>query len=199
MRRPHINFWSWQGDEWNLFGDYDFTFRIPPVPYSGEWQLRLGFCALETRGVMQVYFGEDPKNLTPQGIPLDMTKFLNSELYIGDRFKDDESLGDYKSMDDEEKAEEQKLMKNLGAYRDGRSQYHFNTSGQKYYFLGNPRTYRRILCQTRIEADKDYYLRFRVASDGKQGNNNEFMLDFFEMVPRSVYAVDGEGDMEDDL
>ena len=199
MRRPHINFWSWQGDEWNLFGDYDFTFRIPPVPYSGEWQLRLGFCALETRGVMQVYFGEDPKNLTPQGIPLDMTKFLDSELYIGDRFKDDESLGDYKSMDDEEKAEEQKLMKNLGAYRDGRSQYHFNTSGQKYYFLGNPRTYRRILCQTRIEADKEYYLRFRVASDGKQGNNNEFMLDFFEMVPRSVYAVDGEGDMENDL
>ena len=199
MRRPHINFWSWQGDEWNLFGDYDFTFRIPPVPYSGEWQLRLGFCALETRGVMQVYFGEDPNNLTPQGIPLDMTKFLDSELYIGDRFKDDESLGDYKSMDDEEKAEEQKLMKNLGAYRDGRSQYHFNTSGQKYYFLGNPRTYRRILCQYNIQADKDYYLRFRVASDGKQGNNNEFMLDFFEMVPRSVYAVDGVGAMEDDL
>ena len=22
LRRPHINFWSWQGDEWNLFGDY---------------------------------------------------------------------------------------------------------------------------------------------------------------------------------
>jgi len=199
MRRPHINFWSWQGDEWNLFGDYDFTFRIPPVPSSGEWQLRLGFCALETRGVMQVYFGEDPKNLTPQGIPLDMTKLLNSELYIGDRFVDDESLGDYKKMNDEEKAEEQKLMKNLGAYRDGRSQYHFNTSGNKYYFLGNPRTYRRILCQTNIDATKDYYLRFRVASDGKQGNNNEFMLDFFEMVPRSVYAVDGESDMEDDL
>ena len=199
MRRPHINFWSWQGDEWNLFGDYDFTFRIPPVPYSGEWQLRLGFCALETRGVMQVYFGDDPTNLTPQGIPLDMTKFLDSELYIGDRYKTDESLADYNGMDAEEKAEEQKLLKNLGAYRDGRSQYHFNTSGNKYYFLGNPRTYRRILCQATIDADKDYYLRFRVASDGKQGNNNEFMLDFFEMVPKSVYAVDGESEMEDDL
>ena len=35
-RRPHWEFWSWQGDEVNLFGDYDFTFRIPPVPYSGE-------------------------------------------------------------------------------------------------------------------------------------------------------------------
>ena len=194
MRRPHINFWSWQGDEWNLFGDYDFTFRIPPVPKSGEYQLRLGFCALETRGVMQVYFDG-----VPQGIPLDMTKFLDSELYIGDRFKTDESLADYKKKTTEDKAEEQKALKNLGAYRDGRSQYHFNTSGTKYFFLGNPRTYRRILCQTYIDATKDHYIRFRVASDGKQGNNNEFMLDFFEIVPRSVYSVDGEGAMEDDL
>jgi hypothetical protein len=143
---------------------------------------------------MQVYFDG-----VPQGIPLDMTKFLNSELYIGDRFVTDETLGDYKKKTTEEKAEEQKLLKNLGAYRDGRSQYHFNTSGTKYFFLGNERTYRRILCQTTIDATQDHYLRFRVASDGKQGNNNEFMLDFFEMVPKSVYSVDGEGDIEDDL
>ena len=194
MRRPHINFWSWQGDEWNIFGDYDFTFRIPPVPFDGEWQLRLGFCAIETRGVMQVYFDG-----VPQGIPLDMTKYLNSDLYLGDRFTTDEGLGDYKSKTTEQKAEEQKLLKNLGAYRDGRSQYHFNTSGTKYFFTGNERTYRRILCQTYIDSTKDHYLRFRVASDGKQGNNNEFMLDFFEMVPKSVYSVDGDGDMEDDL
>jgi hypothetical protein len=38
-----------------------------------------------------------------------------------------------------------------------------------------------------------------VASDGKQGNNNEFMLDYLELVPKSVYGVDGDGDMEDDL
>ena len=128
-----------------------------------------------------------------------MTKYLNSELYIGDRFLDKEDLSDYNSKTDEEKAEEQKTLKNLGAYRDGRAQYHFNTSGTKYYFLGNPRTYRRILCQTYIDADKDNYLRFRVASDGKQGNNNEFMLDFFEIVPSTVYSVEGDGDMEDDL
>ena len=194
MRRPHCNFWSWQGDEWNLFGDYDMTFRIPPVPYSGEWQLRLGFCSIETRGVMQVYFDG-----VPQGIPLDMTKFLNSELYMGDRYVIDESLGDYKKKTDEEKAEEQKLLKNLGAYRAGRSIYHFPPAGNKLYFLGNERTYRRILCQTYIDATKDHFVRFRVASDGKQGNNNEFMLDYFEMVPKSVYGVDGDGDMEDDL
>ncbi len=194
MRRPHINFWSWQGDEWNIFGDYDFTFRIPPVPYSGMYQLRLGFCALETRGVMQVYFDG-----TPQGIPLDMTKFLNSELYIGDRYVEDETASKYDALSDEEKAEEQKLLKNLKAYRAGRSTYHFNTSGTKYFFIGNYRTYRRVLCQTYIDANTDHYLRFRVASDGKQGNNNEFMLDYFEIVPSSVYAVDGDGAMEDDL
>ena len=39
----------------------------------------------------------------------------------------------------------------------------------------------------------------RVASDGKQGNNNEFMLDYLELVPKSVYGIDGDGEMEDDL
>ena len=193
LRRPHMNFWSWQGDEWNLFGDYDFTFRIPPVPYSGDWQIRLGFCAIETRGVMQVYFDG-----VAQGIPLDMTKYLDSDLYIGDRFEFDESPAKYDRMTDEEKAEEQKVLKNLGAYRAPRSIFHFDPSN-KNYFVGNNRTYRRILCQTYLDATKDHYVRFRVASDGKQGNNNEFMLDYLEMVPKSVYGVDGDGQMEDDM
>ena len=194
MRRPHCNFWSWQGDEWNLFGDYDMTFRIPPVPYSGDWQMRLGFCAIPTRGVMQSYFDG-----IPQGIPVDMTRELSHESYFGDRWVEDNTLGDYKKKTDEEKAEEQKMLKNLGAYRDGRSMYHFNSGGGKGYFLGERGTHRRIIYQGYVDATKDHYVRFRVASDGKQGNNNEFMLDFWEMVPKSVYGVDGDGEMEDDL
>lgn len=194
MRRPHCNFWSWQGDEWNLFGDYDMTFRIPPVPYSGEWQMRLGFCAIPTRGVMQSYFDG-----VPQGIPVDMTRELKHESYLGARWVEDNTLGDYKKKTDEEKAEEQKMLKNLGAYRDGRSMYHFNSGGGKGYFLGETGTHRRIIYQGYVDATKDHYVRFRVASDGKQGNNNEFMLDFWEMVPKSVYGVDGDGEMEDDL
>jgi len=187
LRRPHLYYWSWQGDEWNLFGDYDMTFRIPPVPFSGEWQFRLGFCSIPTRGVMQVYYDG-----IPQGIPLDMTKDLNTEMYVGDRYK---GYDDYMKMSDEEKAEYQKVLKNLGAYDDGRSQL----IGQKDHPLGNAAgMYRRIICQTYVDATKDHFIRFRVASDGK-GNNNEFMFDFWEMVPKSVYAVDGDGAMEDDL
>ena len=196
MRRPHTNFWSWQGDEWNMFGDYDISFRIPPVPVSGDYQLRLGFCALETRGVMQVYFDG-----VAQGIPLDMTKELNSEAYLGSRFDGDETAATYDKRSDEDKADEQKTLKNLGAYRAPRSTYHFQNTpgGKKYYFVGTNGVYRRILCQAYIDKDTDHYLRFRVASNGKQGNNNEFMLDYLEIVPKSVYSVDGDGEMEDDL
>jgi len=194
-RRPHWEFWSWQGDEWNLFGDYDFTFRIPPVPYSGEWQLRLGFAPLETRGVMQVYFDG-----VPQGIPLDMTKTLDTEKYLGARATDDAQLSTYKTTSKEELAEEQKLLKNLGAYRGPRSCYNISNNGsQKNYSWGIVHMMRIVLCQTYIDATQDHYLRFRVASESKQGNDNEFMFDFFEMVPKSVYGIDGAGDMEDDL
>lgn len=53
-RRAHCNFWSWQGDEVNLFGLFDFTIKLPPLPV-GEWEVRLGLCALETRAPMDVY------------------------------------------------------------------------------------------------------------------------------------------------
>ena len=202
LRRPHCNFWSWQGDEWNLKGKYDFTFRIPPVPYSGEWQLRLGFCAIPRRGIMQTYFDGEP-----QGLPLDMTKFLNTELFISDRFIDDETLANYSGMSDTARAAEQKLLRNLGAYRAGRSTYHFSASANanenqdfRSYFTGNPRTYRKILYQGYIDATKDHFIRFRVGSGNiDAGQDNEFMLDYFEMVPKSVYGVDGEDQMEDDL
>ena len=126
-------------------------------------------------------------------------KFLNSDLYISDRFETDETLAKYQAMSDEDRAAEQKVLRNLGAYRAGRSTYHFNTSGIKFFFTGNERTYRKVLFQGNIDATKDHYVRFRVASNGKKGNNNEFMLDYFEMVPKSVYGIDGEDEMEDDL
>ncbi|MBR6605511.1 MAG: fasciclin domain-containing protein [Prevotella sp.] len=188
-RRPHWNFWSYEGDEFNLFGDYDFTFRIPPVPYTGEYQIRLGFCALDTRGVAQIYF--DGK---PQGIPIDMRKRLDHESVIGSTFSDK----DYTKMTDEEKAQDQKILKNKGYYRGAFGGYH-SDGNVKNEFVTNPRTYRRVLCQVNIDANKDHYLRIRCTSSSKLGNNNEFMLDYLELVPKSVYGVAAAGEMEDDL
>ena len=191
-RRPHINFWSYAGDEFNLFGDYDFEFKLPPVPYTGEWQVRLGFCALPTRGMAQIYFDG-----VAQGIPLDMRKFLNSGAVMGNNFI--ESLEDYDELTEEEKAEEQKALRALGYYRGPYGGYHSSGSWPPNEFVTNPRTQRVVLYQGTITADKDHFLRIRSASKSKLGNNNEFMIDYMELVPKSVWGANGSGEMEDDL
>lgn len=191
-RRPHQNFWSYAGDEFNLFGDYDFEFRLPPVPYTGEWQVRLGFCALPTRGMAQIYFDG-----VAQGIPLDMRKFLNSGAVMGNNFI--ESLDDYDALTEEEKAEEQKALRALGYYRGPYGGYHSSGSWPPNEFVTNPRTQRVVLYQGTITADEDHFLRIRSASKSKLGNNNEFMIDYMELVPKSVWGANGSGEMEDDL
>lgn len=56
-RRAHLYYWSWQGDEVNVFGDYDMTIKLPSVP-AGEWEVRMGICGLETRGAARIYLND---------------------------------------------------------------------------------------------------------------------------------------------
>lgn len=192
-RRPGSMFDIYMWDEFNLLGNYDFTFRLPPVPFDGEWQVRLGFTAQDSRGVAQIYVDG-----VPQGIPLDMTKRINSEAYIGDDFISD--IDNYDAQSVEEKAEYYKALKNLGAYPHPRSMYCNNGgSGSRGWNIVYDIGIRKIISQTYLDCNKDHFMRIRVASDGKQGNNNEFALDFLELVPKSVFGSDGDGEMEDDL
>ena len=192
-RRPVAMYDIYMWDEFALYGNYDFTFRLPPVPFDGEWQVRLGFTAQDSRGVAQIYVDG-----VPQGIPLDMTKKMSSDYYIGDDFIDD--IDKYDGLSKEEKAEYIKSMRNLGVFTHPRSLYCDNGgSGNWGYNTVYDIGMRKIISQTYLDSSKDHYMRIRVASDGKQGNNNEFALDFIELVPKSVYGVDGDGEMEDDL
>lgn len=186
-RRPHLSYYVYCGDEMNLFGDYDFEFRLPPVPYSGEWQIRLGYSITQTRGVAQVYFDD-----VPQGIPLDMRKQLDHETIMGTAF----SEKSYTEMTAEERAEDQKALKNKGYYRGPAGGY-FSTGLSE--FETQATVARRVLCQVYIDNKEDHYLRIRCASKSKTGNNNEFMMDFLELVPKSVYGVVDDGTIEDDL
>ena len=189
LRRPCIYFNCYQWDEMNLKGDYDITFRLPPVPFDGDWQLRLGFTVYhdgdDDRGVAQVYVDN-----IPQGIPLDMRQDLSSEMYLGDSFSGE----DYDNWTDEQKDEQQKTLKNLGAYIYPRCMWR-DASGKGYCHT-QYQNMRRILCQTKLEANKDHFLRLRKTNEGKA--NDTFMLDFLELVPKSVYGGDGD-QKEDDL
>ena len=185
-RRPHDYYDCYEGDEMNLFGDFDFTFKIPPVPYEGEWQLRLGFAAEGSRGVAQFYFDDKP-----QGIPLDMTKSLTDPSILGADWK-----SDYNSMSTIDLATDQKVLKNKGYYRGAAGGYRYaQGSTQQTIFATQPLTIRMVICTTHIKPDQDHYLRIRCVST-KQGNDNEFMLDYLELVPKSIYGVTDEGKME---
>lgn len=189
-RRPHDWYDSFQGDEMNLFGNYDITFKLPPVPYEGDWQIRLGFAAESTRGIAQVYLDDEP-----QGIPIDMTLYLDDASILGSDFSTE-----FSSMTDSEKAADQKALKNKGYYRGMEGGWHDQSvhGGTKSIWCDQNNTYRKVLCTAHLSDDEDHYLRVRSVST-KQGNDNEFMLDYIELVPKSVYGVTGEGDMEDTL
>ena len=186
-RRPHDWYDSYEGDEMNLFKDFDFTFRLPPVPFDGQWQIRLGFAAEPTRGVAQIYYDDKP-----QGIPLDMTKNLSDASILGSNWK-----ADYNAMTTLELSTDQKELKNKGYYRGPTGGYHYPYGGgnDHVYFARQANTYRMVLCTTNISSGEDHYLRIRCVS-AKQGNDNEFMLDFLELVPRSVFGITDEGAME---
>lgn len=189
-RRPHDYYDSYEGDEMNLFGNYDITFKIPPVPYEGEWQIRLGYAALPTRGISQIYFDD-----IPQGIPLDMTKQLSDASILGGDW-----VSDYSKLSLIDLAADQKTLKNKGYYRGAEGGYRFDAAGAttSRVFSTLAGTFRRVLCTVHIDPNQDHYLRIRSVST-KQGNDNEFMLDYLELVPKSVYGVTDEGQIEDML
>jgi len=185
-RRPHDWYDSYEGDELNLFKDFDFTFRLPPVPFEGEWQIRIGFAVEPTRGVAQIYYDDKP-----QGIPLDMTKQLNDPSILGSDWK-----ANYNTMSQIDLSTDQKVLKNKGFYRGAAGGYHWDMGHTtRVLFATQPHTIRRVICTTHINPAEDHYLRIRSVST-KQGNDNEFMLDYLELVPKSVYGVTDEGEME---
>ena len=186
-RRPHDYYDSYEGDEFNLFGNFDIEFKLPPVPYEGDWQIRLGYAAESTRGIAQIYY--DGK---PQGIPLDMTKDLTDASLLGAEW-----VQDYASMSDAEKSADYKNLKNKGYYRGAMGGYRYDGAGASTYrqFVTVQMTLRRVLCAVHVDPKKDHYLRIRCVSTGK----TEFDLDYLELVPKSVYGVTDGNSMEDPL
>ena len=101
-------------------------------------------------------------------------------------------------MSDEEKAEDQKALKNKKRYRGPYGGYH--SDGNVFNeFINNPRTHRVVLAQAYFDNTIDHFIRIRCASKSKVGNNNELMLDYLDLVPKSVYGVVDDGEIEDDL
>lgn len=192
FQSQHNTYWSYEGDEFNLASDvnsYDITFNLPSVP-TGTYQIRLGFANMNTRGICQFYLDGEP-----QGIPFDM-RDTNFESRSG-WFDLNKSFED---ADQKEAAK--KNMHNLGWYHGPRSVFIMNGEGHPdgsnnrlSYFCSIARTCRFVLCTANLDERVQHTVRIKsVWAVGTA----LVMIDYFELVPKSVYGVEGEGKAEDD-
>lgn len=171
---------DYQTDEWNIQGVYDFTMKLPPVPYTGTYEIRYGINANGNRGMAQIYVGENPNNLAAYGIPLDLRLGGSSTMV---NWQSDASLGN----NEDAIMEKDKAMRNNG-YMKGPA-YFFPASG--YSGRDCRDCLRRIVYTGRLEAGKTYYIRFKSVLDS---SNTEFFFDYLELVPRTIY----NGDISED-
>ena len=190
-------YWSYQGDEYNICSDngsYDVTLQLPTVP-TGTYQIRLGFCAMDSRGICQFYL--DGK---PQGIPFDMRSTGN--YYERTGFFELTSSTTTSRYTKEEIEAKKKEMHNLGWYHGPAgiftSQYGKEDGKpmDKSYFCNQGGTRRYVLCTAHLDENVKHTIRIKsVWAVGSA----LCMMDYFEIVPKSVYGIEGEGKAEDDL
>lgn len=187
-------YWSYEGDEFNLRSDnnsYDVTFKLPSVP-TGTYQIRLGFCLIPSRGIAQFYVDGQP-----QGIPLDM----RSTGWV-----DRVGWKALTSLSAANAEQNKKDLHNQGWYHGPRSVRNFPGSGSyqdselstsnSSAFCDNTGTVRRVIYTGYLDGEKTHTVRIRsVWADG----GAELMLDYIELVPKSVYGIDSDGAGEDDL
>ena len=167
---------NYQTDEFNINGQFDFTMKLPPVPYTGTYELRYGINSNDNRGMAQVYIGTNPNNLPAIGIPLDL-RSSSGCVASATGWTADKNLGTADAINENDKA-----MRNLGFMK-----------GPKYIQLSSGNTgrdaeycLRKIIYTGQFEAGKTYYIRFKSVLSGSA----EFFYDYLELAPKSVYAGD---------
>jgi len=177
-----------QTDNMNFGGEYDVTLRLPRVP-AGQYEIRLGYVCNSLMSISQIYFGYDPDQMMPVGIPLDMN-LVGTNPKVG--MIQDKNLFDDITYDVSLNTsgmttltENDKAMRNLGYMKGPAAQYRVeNDRVTKKSKATNDWWYLRHIITTQQMENKPFYLRFRKV-DSRTGRI--LNLDFIEICPRSVY------------
>ncbi len=155
---------SWEGNMVAICGEFDVTIKLPPVPQTGVYELRMGYNVNPSRGIVQAYL-----NGVACGVPVDLRSGP-------DGWKED-------TDDEEENRATDKSMHNRGFMKAPDSQGG-NASNGGTPFRAASWSMRRILYTGELRQDQEYKLRFRQLLKG----NYSLSLDFIELCPKSVYA-----------
>lgn len=166
------------GDEFRIFGLYDFVYKLPPVPMSGTYEIRMGCSHTPLRGMAQIYFGDDPDLLVPAGLPYDMRLTPSP---------DNPSIPWVEDSEDQNiNQENDKNLRNQG-YMKGPLYFTYSTGKADQPIRNIGGTFcaiRKILATVYMEAGKDYYIRFKSAL---KKTDAELNIDYFEYASTAVY------------
>lgn len=182
-----LNGWScdwpnYQADEVCTEGMYDCTWKVPPVPENGVYEIRMGVSTESGwRGICQIYFGTDKERLVPQGIPVDMALGGEKRNMDGQIFK---SIVGWipDTEDDDYNAEVDKKMRNNGFMKG--PEYIVEDPGSSVTNRMQEKSTRRIIVRQWMDADKEYYLRFKTVQDRL---DKQLFIDYVEWCPKEVY------------
>lgn len=174
---------NYQGDEYNIVGQYDVTIELPHVPYFGTYEFRLGLQNLNTRGMCQVYFGTNKQNLEATGLPLDMRVYTNHDVT---GFEEDDKNGD-----EDVNTEIEKRMRLQGYMKSPKYFGPASSSAVTSNYRNNERVLRGIIYTGTFDPKKTYYIRLKSVLEN---TSTQLFLDYIEFCPKSVY----NGGVEED-
>ncbi len=183
--------WGWkdyQGDEFFVKGNYDITVKLPRVPKTGTYELRLASSNNSLRSMVQVYLGENPNRLTPVGLPIDMRETVS--MIPGNPWvADDASTVNY---DKETCIENDRNLRNQGYmkapryfHKNGKSDSESDIVRNVEGSSDNGPALRRVLKSQEFKENQDYYMRLKLAIPDV--STTVLFLDYIELVPTSVY------------
>lgn len=165
------------GDELLVTGRFDLVIKLPPVPQSGTYELRMGASLNTLRTMVQVYIGEDAQRTEPIGLPIDQRESI--DLIPGQPWVDDSGL------DEATIRENDRNLRNAGYMKAPNYLCVSGTKGQTPARNATPSTpaLRRILVTQYFDRNKTYYMRFKSAVEA---SDKQLMLDYIEYTPSKI-------------
>ena len=155
---------SWEGNMVAICGEFDIEIKLPPVPKTGMYELRLGYNVNPSRGIIQAYL-----NGVACGVPVNLQQGPEG-------WKED-------TEDEEENRATDKSMHNRGFMKAPDSQGgDISNGGTPFRAAGH--IMRRVLYTGEIRQDQENWLRFRQLLKG----NYSLSLDYIELCPKNIYA-----------
>jgi len=178
----HAGWQNFESDEFTIRGIQDVTFRLPPVPRRGTYEIRYAIQnGGDKRGMVQFYWGSNLEKLAPMGIPLDLRM---SGLYLRtSRGNLPSDTGWEQDTDDDDyNAEVDKRMRNKGFMKGAAHQCSKDNTSTTA--RSQEMCIRRIIVRQTMDPDEIYYLRFKTVMD----DPTRFLyMDYLEYVAKEVY------------